>query len=520
MTRYRVQVALAVIVAVWSLAASFARAETRRLAVVVGSNTGGADHTVLRFAETDASKVARTLVELGGIAEPDLFLVQGRGLDEIRRVFEVARARVEQWHRAPDARVVFLFYFSGHSDGQSLELGPQWATFRELRGWVSGTGADVRLIIVDSCRSGSLLQSKGSRRAEPFEIHFTDDRVGSGEAIITSSAADESSLESAEIRGSFFTHHLVSGLRGAADASGDGTVSLAEAYDYAFVHTVSATANTVRGTQHPSYDYRLSGQGDLVLTDLNARSASLTVPDGYERVLVTQLANDQVIAELTTAGASPLALQPGAYGLRAWKGGRVYVSRVVVADRQRRALRSDELTEVVEMAGVAKGPPLVIDGPANRSGGSTGPLLVAAAGVTAGIGREVGAMGALRLGLRGARDRGLMLNLDAAGGAGPTFTEYRALLLFGYRAALARGAFSAFAAGEGGAGIIAQRTTGGRGATSPVIGVRPALGVSWRMTRRAALELEGDLMTGLYRRDAAFAVSAWPAGYLGIVTSL
>ena len=54
--------------------------------------------------------------------------------------------------------------------------------------------------------------------------------------MITSSAAREAALESAEIEASFFSHHLISGLRGAADTSGDGLVTLAEAYQYAFTH--------------------------------------------------------------------------------------------------------------------------------------------------------------------------------------------------------------------------------------------------------------------------------------------
>jgi len=72
--------------------------------------------------------------------------------------------------------------------------------------------------------------------------------------VLTSSAADELALESREIRGSFFTHHLVSGLRGTADASGDGRITLSEAYQYAFDHTLTATASTgIR--QHPGYEY-------------------------------------------------------------------------------------------------------------------------------------------------------------------------------------------------------------------------------------------------------------------------
>src|SRR5439155_3278375 len=136
----------------------------------------------------------------------------------------------------------------------------------DLRKWLAATGVDVKVALVDSCKSGALLQAKGGTRGMPFQIRLTDDLASTGEALLTSSAADEVALESKEIGGSFFTHHFVSGLRGAADASGDGIVTLNEAYQYAYAHTISTTGQTIIGPQHPAYDYRLTGQGELVLT--------------------------------------------------------------------------------------------------------------------------------------------------------------------------------------------------------------------------------------------------------------
>jgi uncharacterized caspase-like protein len=85
-----------------------------------------------------------------------------------------------------------------------------------------------------------------------------------GEALLTSSTSDELARESDALRGSFFTHHLVSGLRGAADQSKDGRVTLAEAYDYAYAKTVTQA----EGGQHPTFKYDLAGRGDVVLTAL------------------------------------------------------------------------------------------------------------------------------------------------------------------------------------------------------------------------------------------------------------
>jgi len=46
------------------------------------------------------------------------------------------------------------------------------------------------------------------------------------------------------------------GLRGAADASGDGRVTLGESYQFAFQETLAQTTTTQGGAQHPAYDIR------------------------------------------------------------------------------------------------------------------------------------------------------------------------------------------------------------------------------------------------------------------------
>lgn len=77
-------------------------------------------------------------------------------------------------------------------------------------------------------------------------------------AVVVGSNArgpSEKPLRCAEDDASTFTPHLVSGLRGAADTSGDGRVTLAEACGYTFDHTLFCAASSgVR--QHPGYDYR------------------------------------------------------------------------------------------------------------------------------------------------------------------------------------------------------------------------------------------------------------------------
>lgn len=494
-----------------------ARAETRRVAVVVGSNAGSREHPALRFAEADAGKVARVLVELGGVAPNDMLLLQGRPIGEVEQAFASATLRSRQWHGVPDTRIVFFFYFSGHSDGKVLELGTDRLDFPTLRRWIADLGADVRLVIVDSCRSGSLLASKGGSRAEPFDVTMRDDLTNSGEAVITSSAANEIALESSEIRGSFFTHHLVSGLRGAADVSGDGQVTLAEAYEYAFTHTASATANTLAGVQHPSYDYRLSGQGELVMTELVARSGLLILPAGYQRILVTQLLRDQVVAELNTSTSVRLALAPGAYGVRAWRQDKEFVARLDVPEHGEREVRSDDWVEMRASASTGKGSEEAeVDSANDRA---TPFLLGAAAGRTTGIGQGLGGMTGVRLTGSFSGPSGFVLNASGAWGDSPAFSELRGTLSFGYRVGRTWGRLSAYVGAEAGAGVVRQRLATGDVATSPVVAPSTSLGADWWLESRVAIHLEATLVGGVYQRDSSPAFSLWPGGYLGVLAA-
>ncbi|WP_338873560.1 caspase family protein [Myxococcus stipitatus] len=334
-----------------------AQAGTRRIAVLVGHNVGSGTRPPLRYAEADAVKLAGVLTDLGDVADTDLIVLRGKGLATVREALAAAARKVDALRGTPDTRVVLLFYFSGHSDGVALELGTERLLYKDLRDWLEATRADVRLAIVDSCRSGALLQVKGGRPGPSFELRLTDDIHSKGHVLLTSSAEDELALESREVGGSLFTHHLVSGLRGAADASGDGLVTLMEAYRYAYFHTVYATADVLTGAQHPRYDYRLSGMGELVLTQLPSPGTALELPPDFERALLLHAGRGSVLAELGVGAVPRLAVPPGEYELRAWRGGQQHIGTVQARWGQVRKVRWEDLLPVARKSvqGLAKG---------------------------------------------------------------------------------------------------------------------------------------------------------------------
>ena len=147
-----------------------------------------------------------------------------------------------------------------------------------LKARIAASPVDVRIAILDSCRSGALTRTKGARKAPAFEIQSESPRDAKGLVILTSSTSDEDSQESDAIGGSYFSHHLASGLLGGADRSGDGRVTLFEAYAYAYDRTVADTAESAAGAQHPTFSYDLAGNGDLVLTDVAVRHEGVYLP--------------------------------------------------------------------------------------------------------------------------------------------------------------------------------------------------------------------------------------------------
>nr|WP_225937807.1 caspase family protein [Myxococcus sp. RHSTA-1-4] len=487
-----------------------AQAGTRRLAVLVGHNVGSGERPPLRYAEADAAKLASVLTELGDVAPSDLLVLQGRDLATVRGALERVARQVAALRAVPGTRVVLLFYFSGHSDGVALELGTERLPYADLRRWLEATRADVRLAIVDSCRSGALLRFKGGRPGPGFELRLTDELHSTGHALLTSSAEDELALESREVGGSLFTHHLVSGLRGAADSSGDGLVTLAEAYQYAYAHTVSATADVLLGRQHPAYDYRLSGKGELVLTQLPSPGTALELPSDFERALLLRPDRGQVLAELGPGAVPRLAVPPGDYELRAWRAGRQHGGTVRAAAGEVRHVRWEDLAPMPSATPVSGAKGAAVE-PAPRE-----PVLRLGigAGLRKSVAEDMGPLQALRLELSGTDSRGLVASVEVARGARPVGREAAGVLALGYRWGTRRGALEAAVGVEAGAQFLRQSTGAGVGwALAPSLG--PTATLSWKVASRLALQLGGRAPLSIVPQDGAGRLRLLPGAELG-----
>lgn len=243
--------------------------------VVAGNNVGVAGDQPLRYAERDAASFAQVMRQLGGARPDSTTLVVGESAETLRRSIVTANSRIRQADASRRQGAVLVVYYSGHADASGLHLAGSTLAYDELKGLVRGSPAAVRLLIIDGCRSGTATRVKGLLKPKETVVISVDDKLGvEGTAIITSSAAGEDSHESDRLRASYFTHHLVGGLRGAADDDKSGVVTLDEAYAYAYQQTLTSSGRT-RNLQHPTYDYDIRGKGALILTRLTAKSKHL-----------------------------------------------------------------------------------------------------------------------------------------------------------------------------------------------------------------------------------------------------
>lgn len=343
----------------WPLLLSVsALAAAPRHALIIGENNGPSAMGILRYAEDDARRMAEVLTQLGDFPADQVTVLYGPDLAEV----QAALARHAEIARKADDDL-FLFYYSGHADGTGLRLGDETLPYAALRRAVRDMPAEVRVGILDACRSGEITRVKGLEVSSPFAV----DRgyVSQGEAWLTATAAEESAQESDVLRGSFFTYGLVTGLRGAADRD-DGVVSLAEAYAYAYDSTVARTGTSSNGVQHPAYDFRLQGRGDLPLTEVRRAEALLVLPEDMQgQIDVLRMPDQALLAEVHKAPGLQLTLglPAGRYLLRNRDGGLVQEAKIGLTAGSTLNVRGFQATDLAQATAKGDAPDLAIPAP-------------------------------------------------------------------------------------------------------------------------------------------------------------
>lgn len=226
-------------------------------AVVVG--VASYDHMPsLRYTDDDAYRFYAFLKSPEGGALPD---EQVRILiDEDATREQVLTAMEAVFNRAGKNDLA-LFYFSGHGlsgsflpidfDGYSNKI-----THEEIAEIFNKCPAKYKLCVADACHSGSLFAMRSTAEESAISAYYsTLGQSVSGTALIMSSKAEETSLESSGLRQGVFSHFLIRGLKGEADKNQDKVVSISEIFQYVYeqvrTYTGSRQSPVLKGTFDP-----------------------------------------------------------------------------------------------------------------------------------------------------------------------------------------------------------------------------------------------------------------------------
>lgn len=396
----------AALVATTTLCASAASAEPaqRRVAIVVGANAPAPGRQPLRYAHTDAQRVADTLVRVGRFDAGDVHTLLDPHPAEIL-------AAVDQATQSASTDALLVFYYSGHSDGLTLFPHGEALSLADVRDRLARTSARIKVGILDTCRGGSWTRAKGLTVGPALDPTDLVNVSTEGTALLSSSSGMENAHEADAVKGSFFTHHLTAGLLGAADKSGDGAVTLQEAFDYAKERTIRDSARLAATAQHPSFDVSLRGRQDIVLAQLASSPSALDVAQTQSLEVIHLGTGLRVVETPPGAQSLRLALAPGRYIVRRVADGRVLSKEIEVpaghavsiSDTQLEAVGSDRIAmkgeeelphsahttpekgwfEVRVGAGVSTGPTRAFSAAAFGSGESSTHLERSFAGVLA-----------------------------------------------------------------------------------------------------------------------------------------
>ncbi|MFY2558221.1 caspase family protein [Corallococcus terminator] len=328
------------------LATSVASAESR-FSISVGHNLGRDTDEPLRWAQQDAERMDAVFGQLGGVPEDRRILLRGESVSNLRLGLARMRGRIEEARRAGERTLLFFFY-SGHGDEAALRLGGEALPLAELQRMLAEVPTTVTVAVLDACHSGALVRgrSKGLKSAPAFDISFLRQVGPEGRVFIASAGAHEVAQESDSLRGSFFTHHLISGLRGAADVDADGRVSLTEAYGHVYHRTLAGSHASTAAVQHPELSSQLAGEGDLFLTTLSRAHAQLELPPSVgDSVVLVDERTLQVMAEVEPRAEESVrvALPSGRYRVQVRRGAQVLYGKVYLPWGEKQRLNPEAL---------------------------------------------------------------------------------------------------------------------------------------------------------------------------------
>jgi hypothetical protein len=242
-----------------------------------------------------------------------------------------------------------VVYFAGHGDKNTIHLGDERYERHRLETVTDSPKVDVKIVIVDACRTMDTGRHMGVSAGPGFDVSIIRSSGIRGRVTIQSSQLGEPSHESDRLKGAVFSHHLIGGLRGAADTDADGKITLLEAYRYAYRGTVKDSARGSSVVQHPNFDIDLSGTEDVVMTTPVAASSRLVLTSDEAAVFqVFSLPYFSPVAEfsLLSNKAVTVAVPSGRLLVQRRAGDRVAAIELKLSREEKRIVSPYEFTEM------------------------------------------------------------------------------------------------------------------------------------------------------------------------------
>jgi formylglycine-generating enzyme required for sulfatase activity len=229
----------------------------RRYALVIGVNDY-ADKNIpdLTTAEADAKALFAVLTdpEAGGIDKKNATLLVGE--DATTRNI---KRHLADLRKVPVESTVFI-YFSGHGakeadeafwvsqDAEIDALAASGVADRDVRAFLERIPSQRVIVMIDACYAAATVSGAKTLANDfsPVLSKFT----GKGRAYLMAAGSGEEAIEASDLKRSVFTHYLVEGLAGKADANTDGVIALPELTAYIDKH-VAEEARQRGGIQKP-----------------------------------------------------------------------------------------------------------------------------------------------------------------------------------------------------------------------------------------------------------------------------
>ena len=197
----------------------YAQSQGSVYGVFVGVSKYRQSENNLNYSHTDAIKMQETFKLRTPASKLRLLTDEQATRANILRTAEALFSQTK-----PEDMVVF--FFSGHGNPGVFHAHDQALYLKELQAIFKKTKAMRKIILADSCFSGSFRTSGSGQTAS--------DRPDLGKNVMffLSSRSDQMSIEASPLRNGLFTYCLTEGLKGGADANRDKKITAIELFNY------------------------------------------------------------------------------------------------------------------------------------------------------------------------------------------------------------------------------------------------------------------------------------------------